>query len=227
MPESKIQSNINKINFNNLQIKHIYKPRLKNSYIVVSRSGEITLKTSKVSEIYIQELLTKKESWIRKQLLHVEKIKPVEISLEDEVLLFGEVFSIDIDEAVELRELLQKTKTTDRSKILKCYDSFYTVYAKKYLTPRVGHFSNIMKLNYSEIKFRKMRSRWGSCSSRGVITLNTQLIKIDKALVDFIIVHELAHLTHMNHSKKFHSLVEMYIPNAKMLNRELKSINIL
>ena len=83
-----------------------------------------------------------------------------------------------------------------------------------------------MNLDYSEIKFRKMKSRWGSCNSKGVITLNTQLIKIDKELIDYIIVHELAHLTHMNHSKRFHNLVELYIPNHKELNRKLKAIHL-
>ena len=119
---------------------------------------------------------------------------------------------------------MDKLKILNKNNILKCYDNFYKFYAKKYLIPRVDYFSNIMELNYSEIKFRKMKSRWGSCNIRGVITLNSQLIKIDKKLIDYIIVHELAHLTHMNHSKKFHSLVEVYLPDAKKLNRELKAV---
>ncbi|MCW8895159.1 SprT family zinc-dependent metalloprotease [Sulfurimonas sp.] len=222
-----IQSTINEISFNNLQIKHICKPKLKNSYISVSKSGEITLKTSRVSNKYIHELLTQKDLWIRKQLLHVKQNPPFKMNLEDEVLLFGEVYSVDIDEAKELREYLAKVKIPNERNILKCYDIFYKSYANKYLIPRVEYFSNIMNLNYSEIKFRKMKSRWGSCSSKGVITLNTQLIKIDKELIDYIIVHELAHLTHMNHSKKFHNLVESYISNHKELNQRLKAIYLL
>lgn len=165
--------------------------------------------------------------WIRKQLLHVQANQAVEINLEDEVLLFGEVYSIDIHEAKKLRSYIDKLRVINKTNIQKCYDNFYKSYAQEYLTPRVEHFSNIMKLNYSEIKFRKMKSRWGSCSSKGVITLNTQLIKIDKELIDYIVVHELAHLTHMNHSKKFHNLVESYIPNHKELNKRLKAIHLL
>ncbi|MCF6310366.1 MAG: M48 family metallopeptidase [Sulfurimonas sp.] len=185
------------------------------------------MKTSKVSDDYIQDLLSKKELWVRKQLLHVEQNPPIQIDLEDEVLLFGEVHSIDIDEAKVLRTYLDKVKISNTNNILKCYDNFYKLYAKEYLIPRVNYFSNIMNLNYSEIKFRKMKSRWGSCSSTGVITLNSQLIKINKELIDYIIVHELAHLTHMNHSKKFHSLVNQYIPNSKILNKKLKTIHLL
>lgn len=216
--------NISEINFNNLKILHICKTNLKNSYISVKKSGEITLKTPKVSNDYIQKLLTDKESWIRKQLETVEKNPPNKINIQDEVVLFGEVYSIDVDEVRELRECLKNVAVSNIYNISKCYDKFYKNYAQSYITPRVEYYSNIMNLKYSEIKFRKMRSRWGSCSSRGVITLNTGLIKIDKRLIDFIVVHELAHLVHMNHSKRFHSLVEQYMPNVKALNRELKSL---
>lgn len=216
--------NINKINFNDLEILHIRKSTLKNSYITIKKSGIITLKTSNVSNDYIQNLLTKKELWIRKQLQIVEKNPPLRVNIQDEVLLFGEIFSIDIEEAKELRNYLKKIDISNIDNISKCYDKFYKTYAKNYLIPRVEHYSRIMELDFSEIKFRKMRSRWGSCSSKGVITLNSELIKIDKRLIDFIVVHELAHLVHMNHSKRFHSLVEHYMPNAKALNQELKGV---
>jgi hypothetical protein len=217
---------INKISFNDLEIVHIRNRALKNSYISVKRNGLITLKTSNVSDDYVRNLLEKKELWIRKQLQKIQNNPQSQINMEDEVLLFGEILSIDIDEAEELRRELERVDVLNAGAVLKCYDKFYKNYAKNYLTPRVEHYSRIMELDFIEIKFRKMRSRWGSCSSRGVITLNIELIKIDKRLIDFIVVHELAHLVHMNHSKKFHSLVERYLPDAKALNRELRAIRL-
>lgn len=223
----KIQLSTCKINFNDLEILHLQKTTLKNSYISVKKSGEILLKTPKVSNEFIQKLLIQREPWIRKQLKTIESTKPLNINLQDEVLLFGEIFSVDTEEASELRELLQKVDTSNQEAILKCYEKFYKSFAAPYLTQRVEHFAEIMKLNFSEIKFRKMRSRWGSCSSKRVITLNTELIKIDKKLIDFIVVHELSHLVHMNHSKKFHAHVYKYIPEAKALNKELRAICLL
>ncbi|ABB44347.1 Protein of unknown function DUF45 [Sulfurimonas denitrificans DSM 1251] len=216
-----------KINFNDLEILHLQKATLKNSYLSVKKNGEITLKTPKVSNAFIQKLLIQREPWIRKQLKTIELSKPISINLQDEILLFGEVFSMDSDEAKELRELLQKVDISEQDTILKCYEKFYKNFATLYLTQRVEYFAKVMKLSFSELKFKKMRSRWGSCSSKMVITLNTELIKIDKELIDFIVVHELSHLVHMNHSKKFHSLVFEYMPKAKALNKELKAICLL
>ena len=223
---------MNEITFKDLKINYICKRTLKNSYISIKPYNEndcyyakITLKTPKVSSKFITDLLIQKESWIRKQILKIEQNPPKKINIEDEVLLFGEIYSIDTEDAKELRDLLQKVKIDNPNNILKCYDDFYKIYAKKYLIPKVKYFSQIMNLNYKEIRFRKMKSRWGSCGSNRVITLNTELIKIKKELIDYVIVHELAHLVHMNHSRNFHNLVERYISDSKEIRKELKKIN--
>ncbi len=225
MLELKTLLSISKIIFRDLQILHLRKPELKNSYISVKKNGEIILKTPKVSDDFIQRLLLQREPWIRNQLQKVSSLQTLNIVLEDEILLFGEVFSIDVDEAKELRELLQKVKISNKESVIRCYERFYKNYALSYITQRTAHFAEVMQLNYSELKFKKMRSRWGSCSSKGVIVFNTELIKLDKKLIDFIIVHELSHLKHMNHSREFHALVRSYITDAKALNQKLKMVH--
>jgi len=218
--------NTHEIDFNGLKIHHTSKPNLKNSYISVSKDLVITLKTPIASKSFIYDLLSKKELWIKKQLFKLKQNPPVIVSIEDEVLLFGEIYSIDSLEASQLRSSLARLRCSNKNKVLKCYDDFYKSYAKEYLTKRAIHLSKNMNLLYSELKFRKMKTRWGSCSSKKVITLNTKLIKLNKKLIDYIIVHELSHLIHMNHSKKFHSLVSLYMPDAKHLDKELKTVNL-
>lgn len=99
--------------------------------------------------------------------------------------------------------------------ILLNLDEINSISSKEYLKNKVDYFSNIMNLKYNELKFRKMKSRWGSCTSNGIITLNKKLIKTPEKCIDYVVVHELAHLVHMNHSKKFHKLILNYIPDAK------------
>ena len=108
---------MNEIIFKDLKIDYICKQNLKNSYISIKQHREddfyrakVTLKTPKVTNKFIVDLLTQKELWIRKQILHMELNQPKKVNLEDEILLFGEIYSIDIEDAKELRELLQKIK---------------------------------------------------------------------------------------------------------------------
>lgn len=151
---------------------------------------------------------------------------PIKVNLEDEVLLFGEIYSIDAPEALSLRKKLEKLKTSTPENIIKHYNSFYKNYAAEYISPKVQDFAKTMGLSYNTIKFRRMKSRWGSCSSSKVLTFNTELVKVKKELIDYVIVHELAHLTYMNHSKKFHDLVEKFYPDSKTYRKELKNIKI-
>jgi predicted metal-dependent hydrolase len=148
------------------------------------------------------------------------------VNLEDEVLLFGEVISIDSEPTLFLQKKLLKLKSSDEGSVLQAYDSFYKHVAKIYLPQRVAYYSSLMHLSFEELKYRKMRRRWGSCSATKVITFNTQLIKVQKELIDYVIVHELAHLKHMNHSKEFHALVEQYLPNSKHSRKSLKNIQL-
>ena len=100
------------------------------------------------------------------------------------------------------------------------------LYSQKFIEGRVVYFSQLMQLEYSQLKFKKMKSRWGSCNSHKVITLNSELTRIKKELIDYVVVHELAHLKYMNHSKIFHQLVEEFLLNANKYRKELKNIKI-
>ena len=218
---------ISRILYGNHELEVIHNPKLKNSYIKINANGTIIVKTPYKSNNFIFKLLEEKNDLIEKQLLRTSNLPSFSVNLEDEVLLFGEIYSIDTQEATYLREKLNKMKNRNNENILKCYDDFYKYMSNKYLTQRVSEYSQIMKLGYTGLKFRKMKSRWGSCNSRREITLNTQLIKVKKELIDYVVVHELAHLVHMNHSKKFHNLVEEYLPNSKLLRKKLKNIRLL
>jgi hypothetical protein len=68
-------------------------------------------------------------------------------------------------------------------------------------------------LDYKKISIRSQKTRWGSCSTSGTISLNDQLMFVDRASAEYLIIHELCHRHHMNHSAKFWQLVETHCPN--------------
>jgi len=215
------------LTYKELSISVIHKKRLKNTYISISDDKKVLVKTASSSQVYLLELLNTKEAWIRKTLNKMSSYKRYDFKLEDEVLLFGQLYSLDTYEAENLRKRLNGIRISSKEKILQCYDAFYKSISITYVTQRVEYFSNIMNLNYELIKFRKMKSRWGSCSSKKVITFNTQLIKLEKEFIDYVVVHELAHLKHMNHSVHFHTLVDKYIHNSKDIRKSLKEVRVL
>ncbi|MBL4730823.1 MAG: M48 family metallopeptidase [Sulfurimonas sp.] len=217
---------MNELAFEDLIIHHTVNKKLKHSYINITSESEILLKTPRVSKAFVYELLQSKKKWIDKQLVKIQNNPPLKIKLEDEVILFGEIYSIDTLEASSLRIKLEKSKINSKEKTLKYYDIFYKQKALEYITPRVEYFAKIMDFSYQEIKYRKMKRRWGSCSSQKVLSFNTELIKIKKDFIDYVIVHELAHLKYMNHSVNFHALVDSYLPHASRYRDELKSTRI-
>lgn len=79
------------------------------------------------------------------------------------------------------------------------------------------------KIPYPKLKVRKMKTRWGVCNKRdNSVTLNLELIKKDPSYLNYVIVHELSHFVHFNHSKSFWQLVEKYCPEYKKVRKDLK-----
>lgn len=104
-------------------------------------------------------------------------------------------------------------------------DKWYKKQAKKifleHLNEEYNKFSR--KIPYPELKIRKMTSRWGVCNIKlKTITLNLELMKRDTKYLDYVIVHELSHLVHADHSDKFWSLVEDNMPDYKKYRKEMK-----
>ncbi|MEK2689223.1 M48 family metallopeptidase [Bdellovibrio sp. GT3] len=100
---------------------------------------------------------------------------------------------------------------------------FYKREAVKLLSQKVSHWAEVMNLHPSELKFREQKTRWGSCSSRKAINLNWRLVVFGEEIIDYVIVHELAHLKHMDHSPKFWGVVESFIPEYARIVKTLKS----
>lgn len=99
--------------------------------------------------------------------------------------------------------------------------------AKERIPVRVAYFAKIMGVTYGRITIREQKTRWGSCSEKGNLNFNWQLILMSEDVMDYVIVHELAHRIEMNHSRAFWSVVERVLPDYRERRRRLKEEHVI
>lgn len=100
---------------------------------------------------------------------------------------------------------------------------WYQQQAEAFFQQRVAHFAEAMQVAPRQIKLSSARTQWGSCTTRGTVRLNWHLIKLSPRLIDYVVVHELAHLREMNHSAAFWRVVEAACPDYLQRRKELKA----
>lgn len=94
--------------------------------------------------------------------------------------------------------------------------------ARQRITLRVEYFAPLVGVTYNRIFIKEQKTRWGSCSSLGNLNFNWKLILLDEELLDYVVVHELAHRKQMNHSPTFWAEVERVLPDYRERRRRLR-----
>lgn len=108
------------------------------------------------------------------------------------------------------------------SRRLAAMEKRYREAARERFESRVAYYHRVTGGNYTSITVRDQRSRWGSCSSRGTLSFNFRLIFAPPAVLDYVVVHELCHLTHMNHSADFWNMVASVMPEYREYRKWLR-----
>jgi predicted metal-dependent hydrolase len=103
---------------------------------------------------------------------------------------------------------------------------WYRQEAEQLFAGRVAQYAPLLKVAPRTIRLSSAKTQWGCCTVHGTVSLNVQLIKLPLRLVDYVVVHELAHLREMNHSAAFWSVVKSACPDYARLRNELKAVAI-
>ncbi len=114
---------------------------------------------------------------------------------------------------------------TQQAIIRKAVRKALDVEAKAYLPRRLSYLAQRHGFQYNTVRYSNAKGRWGSCSSRGVISLNVALMRLPMEYVDYVLIHELVHTKHLNHSDAFWAEVSRCYPNYKAAKKALKSYN--
>ena len=205
--------------------KHIVNNCLKHTYLSFDDEGNLIIKSPKVSQKYIEKLLLKKSSWInssKKKILQ-KKGRSVDFSKKRELYFYGKAYPLELQTWTKKRSKL----IFEDTQFILCYsdynevafqkhiDHFYKEKAKEFIPAMLNNWSSVMELEYNKVSFRKTKRQWGSCSGKNDLSFNSMVVKLPEDVIEYIIVHELAHIRHKHHQKSFWSLVEKYLPDYK------------
>ena len=212
---------------------HIINPKLKHIYLTFDHEGELIIKSPRVSQQQIEKVLIKKASWISKSRKRIreKKGKPLKFEGGEEIFFLGKPYSLLLDKKERGKSSLTFDETGgfilqysqfEPERFQQLVDIFYKEEAQRQIPELSQHYAARMQLFPSKISFRKASKRWGSCSNTNAISFNYLMMKLPLPVVQYIIVHELAHIKYKHHQKDFWELVGIYMPDFKEREKELK-----
>lgn len=141
-------------------------------------------------------------------------------------IIIGKREAISVtDNVVKISITNQTSQSTQRQLISQAVSRALRKEAQHYLPKRLHYFALRYELDYAKVRLNHAKTRWGSCSSKGTISLNIALMELPDKLIDYVILHELAHTKHMNHSASFWQYLDSICPDSKLLKTELKKYN--
>jgi predicted metal-dependent hydrolase len=168
---------------------------------VISAENIVLTIPSTLPERQLPAIIKQATPWIQKQL-HKKRTLPLARSTGP--LYLGDVINEEIEDV----------------------EKYYRSQAKMVIQNIVETQSSRIGLCYKAVRFKKMKSRWGSCSSKKNLNFNIMLMQCPIEVIEYVVIHELCHLKEMNHSKDFWNLVQTYVPNYKTHRNVLKQYSL-
>jgi predicted metal-dependent hydrolase len=202
------------------EITEIVRTKRKTISIVVNNKGELIVRAPlKTPAAFIEDLVQKKSSWIHeKQAEMAERNKRYRVweFREGQVVMYlGSplclLFDRNIQEVTNIDgRLIIPWEIADKKQAVV---TWYKAQARDVIGERLQHYASLTGLQYKAFKITGATRRWGSCSSKGSLNFSWRLIMCPLSAIDYVVVHELSHLEHLNHSKEFWQKVKLVLPH--------------
>jgi hypothetical protein len=213
----------------NIEIDEIVRSRRRTIALIVTAEASLVVRAPLRTPLaYIRDLVNRKSAWIKRKLREVREVPepPVKTFLNGEDFLYlGRVYKLCIADqfapSVELKDKLYLSRRVlpEAREVL---EKWYITEAKQKIIGRCLWCADMYGYRPAAVKISGARKRWGSCGARGRLNFSWRLIMAPWEVIDYLIVHELVHLDHPNHSKLFWNKVKSILPDYKMQANWLK-----
>jgi predicted metal-dependent hydrolase len=234
-----------------LEYQLILSARRKTIALQVSNAKVIVRAPASIKTAYVDKLIQSKLQWLKQKI--AEQKQNTSLSPHFSLQFAGETLVnkpiilidglphqviVDFGQKNILQNVPERSLTVVLSSRYKSHDlnssamltkvkaqieCWFKERIEEYVRQRLSVFSPRMSLYSSSFKVRKYKARWGSCNSQGALSFNYLLKMLPSWVVDYVIIHELCHLQHMNHSTRFWQLVALYCPDFNLAKNWLKT----
>lgn len=182
-----------------------------------------------MSDRTIRETVERHRDWIAARKKHLESVRrefpPRRFADGERFYLKGEKVPLVLDDEAGDDVRFEQAFITcpgDPDRIRRKLAEWYRREAGDYLEWRVGHFADMFELTWRRVGITSARSRWGSCSRSGSINFSWRLLMCPPEIIDYVVIHELAHLKELSHSPRFWSVVEQMCPDYRRRRQWLR-----
>lgn len=198
-----------------------HKRRKKAAFYVTPNGIELRV-PARLSKGVVDRILEEHDTWIR----HTWHNLPKQTSVLDEGLVFhGKNYPTKKDDGTTLRHdgsSFFVPRTWDEMTLTKHYEAWLRERALEYVTERAPTYERILGVKAKKIRIGHQKTRWGSCSSNGTISINVRLMLAPKEMMDYVIAHEWVHLVHFDHSASFWNTLRTVYPETNQAKAWLK-----
>ena len=230
---------IKEIWYNNEKIEcTIVKGKIKNVYIHIKDGKAILKAPSRITDSLISELLEKRKKWIYENIKRQKNTKSRNIDLVNKDYFYildkkvnikyqyKDIGKIEIklndDKCVIQVPITLKEDKLLYQKIAKKLDHIIKEIATNEVTQVINKLSKITGLKPQSVTIRKFKRIWGNCSSKKDIKINQNVVFYSRREIEYVCLHEMAHLKYMNHQKEFWDYIKKYMPDYKERVKNLK-----
>jgi hypothetical protein len=213
-----------------VKIDHIIRTKRKSIALIIEQDGRLVVRAPmRVSDADIKHLVKQKEGWIREKQKQVKdkstQSTPKVYMDGEEFLYLGKSYKLkivtDLNPALVLsRKFYLSLRALPKAESV--FTKWYRDQARAVISERVKLYAARHGFKYRKIRITSARTRWGSCSSMGNLNFTWRLVMAPPEVIDYVVVHELAHLQVNNHSKEFWNQVGCIMPDYKKRLRWLK-----
>lgn len=222
------------INFQGLDIK-VLRKRIKNINLTIRTDGSITLSVPfKLTEKDIFKFLDERKDWIIKNKAKFKNVRKKEYITGEIIEYLGikyimNIVEVQTNQRIEINgdylDIFVLAKNNNEQYIEEYLQEWYRKNLVFLISDLTEIWADKIGVQVDEIKIRKLKRTWGSCNKKQkIITYSLELAKKRRALIEYVVVHELSHLIHDNHGPDFKSLLTKLMPDWKTRKKELNNM---